>query len=416
MSIWHDAFKKDPIHTYLAAVDGLLDKPTLLPTMTGDRLAKYERLVKVVKVYKGMLANVDPELFDLNILATPRTAAQQLVSHFTEFGRTGDIGQLDAANARADELIRNAPLLQVHAPTTEPLVQAAADYSKRAQEFIAALETAVTATQEKTKATGDSAAQLTTKLNELRAETDREKGRLQTAIDQCQTAFANQQAERNKQIAATEKQHSDKLEIQRATFNAEITKFLAERKADVGSKLQEQDRLAQTELSAIRLIKAQAAELLQITADIVVTGEYLKMAERERKAANGWRWGAIAAMSLLILAVTGIIVLSMFEPVDWKMILFRYATVIVVALPAVYAMRESSHHRGLENKCRRMQLELSAIDPFISSLDANERKALKKELANRIFGQQEPAAKPEISSEKVYHLLEKLLEGVGRKL
>ncbi|MBL1437951.1 MAG: hypothetical protein COB08_017350 [Rhodobacteraceae bacterium] len=55
---------------------------------------------------------------------------------------------------------------------------------------------------------------------------------------------------------------------------------------------------------------------------------------------------------------------------------------------AAYAARQSSLHRNNEFQTRRFALEVTAISPFIASLEAEQQAKLKTALVERLFGQE----------------------------
>lgn len=71
---------------------------------------------------------------------------------------------------------------------------------------------------------------------------------------------------------------------------------------------------------------------------------------------------------------------------DWRVFAFRLGTVIVLAVPAVYAANESSKHRERERLNRKIHLELASIDAYLVLLPENQRNQIKGGLTERFFG------------------------------
>jgi len=71
-----------------------------------------------------------------------------------------------------------------------------------------------------------------------------------------------------------------------------------------------------------------------------------------------------------------------------------FSSRIFVALPfgiiAAYAARQADKHHDLERRNRRVELELASIDPYILPLPEEVRHEVKRQLAERLFGQSEP--------------------------
>lgn len=71
---------------------------------------------------------------------------------------------------------------------------------------------------------------------------------------------------------------------------------------------------------------------------------------------------------------------------DWRVFAFRLGTVIVLAVPAVYAANESSKHRERERLNRKVHLELASIDAYLVLLPEDQRNRIKGNLAEKFFG------------------------------
>ena len=58
----------------------------------------------------------------------------------------------------------------------------------------------------------------------------------------------------------------------------------------------------------------------------------------------------------------------------------------MLLLPAFYAIKESAKHRDAANRIQRIELELAALEPFISGLDEAKQKEIKANLTPKYFG------------------------------
>ena len=92
--------------------------------------------------------------------------------------------------------------------------------------------------------------------------------------------------------------------------------------------------------------------------------------------------------------------------VDWKIFLFRLGTVLVIAIPAVYAAQESSKHRRREQQNRKLQIELASIDAYLVQLPEAKRHELKEKLTEKFFGQPEaPVKEEQVSSSQLLDII-----------
>ncbi len=135
----------------------------------------------------------------------------------------------------------------------------------------------------------------------------------------------------------------------------------------------------------------EASRIVGLIANTGMAGHYQIIANREWKWMWIMRWvaglfflGAIAAIGLLIWMVHS-------AQVDWEMVVFRFALVVVVLVPALYFARESARHMQREAHNRRIELELSALQPFIARLPDKEAQEIIKKKADQYFGQEPPS-------------------------
>lgn len=132
--------------------------------------------------------------------------------------------------------------------------------------------------------------------------------------------------------------------------------------------------------------KDEASKIVNVIANIGITGNYQKIANDHRKAANLWRWGAV----ILMVGLSGIVVWTVLSTgkgdFDWVRSLIRILAAAALSYPASYAARESSKHRRLENYNRNLELELASIESFIELLPDEKKQNIKEKLAEKYFG------------------------------
>jgi hypothetical protein len=73
--------------------------------------------------------------------------------------------------------------------------------------------------------------------------------------------------------------------------------------------------------------------------------------------------------------------------IDWAVVVTTVSVTGVAFVAAQFAGKQSRVHRMNEQRMRWFSFEIAAIDPFISSLPIDMQQELKKELSERLFGQ-----------------------------
>ncbi len=414
MNSWYKRYNEHQLHKELKAINALIDGAAL-NIKDPNLLESYERLVAVIKHCSAFVASLDPNLTSLPYLKTLTDPLLPLKSNLEAFIKSQNPANLQAANEQADTLSLRFPSHLLPSSQTAAIA-AYEDFSKQLSSILTSVTQEAKKATDQVQAAASAGNRVDERLKQLDQSIEQQKGRLDKAISDFQKQFSESETERRKQIEQTERAHADTFTAFREDIGKQIKRFTEQSHKDVAAVLEEFKRHAQEAVAELETRKKQASDLVQITANITVTGDYENRATQEMKAANRWRRVAIGFMVILILAAAVILGFSFHDAFDWKMVVFRYATAIILVFPAAYAMSESSHHRKMEQKYRRMQLELSSIDPFIESLPKEQRDVLKKALADRMFAQAEPAEKePAISVKKVFGLAEKAVEGAGKR-
>jgi hypothetical protein len=103
----------------------------------------------------------------------------------------------------------------------------------------------------------------------------------------------------------------------------------------------------------------------------------------------------------------------------WESFATRVFLSLTFVALAVFAGNQATRLEGVERRNRQIELELSALGPFLADLDPAERNAIIKQLADRMFGQSPPAeiAKRDVKLpiEAGFELAKQAMELVAKK-
>jgi hypothetical protein len=137
-------------------------------------------------------------------------------------------------------------------------------------------------------------------------------------------------------------------------------------------------------LAALIEMEGQSRNLLDATSRHTITAEYGSYAVKQERAALGWSIGAVVAaiggFMYLATVLAGIHSASVPETI------VKATVSSLVVLGAGFMSHESSGHRKEARDARRTQLDLNALDPFLTKLDEDEANDLRREFAQKIFG------------------------------
>lgn len=122
-----------------------------------------------------------------------------------------------------------------------------------------------------------------------------------------------------------------------------------------------------------------------------VAGGYKRGADDEKRAALIWSVVSMACYAIILLWVLfkgklGFGIADL-DGIDWPLVVTTVSVTAVAFVAAQFAGKQSRVHRMNEQRMRWFSFEIAAIDPFISSLPIEMQQGLKKELSERLFGQ-----------------------------
>jgi len=416
MGQWETEFANHPIHTEVKTLEQVQSQ-CAGQLRSEIETEAFNRLTLVTALAFAYLKGLNPQLTPRRFLDRMHTPVTNIRSCLQQFLNNHNAGNLTQANAYADELLTvlpNGALI----PSQETFNGIVSELQRNMASMVDGLTSTTTRYSDTVKKLNDSAGSLQKRLDQQNAEINSSKERLDNAIAAFQSQFSESEQSRRDRSTKAENEQHEKLNIFRDHVTAQIKNFIDKKTSEVQAVLGGFEGQAKKAIDDLDARKKQAADLVQLTANITVTGDYSERADQERRAANFWRWVTIALMGILVVGAIVIVELSLrCDSIDWKMLLFRYATAVILVLPAAYAMNESSRHRKMELRYRRMQLELASIDPFLETLPKEKRDELKQTLAGRMFAQPEPAQeKAAIGAKQVFGLLEKTIGAVlGKK-
>lgn len=185
------------------------------------------------------------------------------------------------------------------------------------------------------------------------------------------------------------------LDDQRAVVERTAQRAATESEQAVRDQVTRLDELvarAEEHHRQLELYQSQAAQLVGAVAVTGLAGGFKNYAEHQRSAADRWRLVSVGCAGLAAAAAALALAIGWDEPLAWNGLLSKAIVIALLGAIAAYAGRESAAHRQREITARHLELELTAIDPYLASLDDARRAAVKEQMALRIFGR--PAVAP----------------------
>lgn len=211
-------------------------------------------------------------------------------------------------------------------------------------------------------------------LEQIEAKGEQIDARLDTVLNTQQETF-------NKAEAGRLDRHQSHLESEQSEFQEALDAAVEQSR----EKLATQESSGQSVLARLDELKDEAEEVVGAVGTASTANWYETHANEQRKSADFWRWIATGLFAVAFGVVTYSAYIADHNDDSWKVTVIRATATATLVAGAVYAAKESTHHRGVEDRSRSTQLKLRALDPFIANLDEADRTKLKRDTATQIF-------------------------------
>lgn len=387
MSEREDAFRKHPIHTTLDNISSALENDTFRsedPAVIG----LIDRVRESVSYTRSALSYTIPSLINPGTLKQSNSLLQQILNEINAYASNKNVAHLNNTTNHIDGLISNIASFPVPKLTVdgEYFSQSYAAFKKTAEQAIGVIANQRKELEEKVLGTTQKAADTSKKSDELKAAIEAETAKIQQISIDFKNQLESQASTHQASLQAAINDFNNKSEAQSKDFSSEfeaIKKSFSDQNKQFVEKLSKQ---ASELVEILEVKKKEASDLVQIIGNIGITGNYQKIANQEKEAADTWRMYAIILMLGMVASVSATILLSIDTGFDWKIVVFRLMATVVLVIPAAYAARESSRHRNLENLNRKAELELASLDPYLEKLPEEKRHTIKESLTGKFFG------------------------------
>lgn len=376
MSKWEDNYKNHPIHTTLQSLREALEDEALVSDDI-NIIDLVDRIRQAESFASSCLENVLPVLTSQGSLNNANSYLQNILNEVNSYKANKNIAHLNNTTNHIDTLVAQFSSFPIPKPSVEE-----DSFSNILISFKDQAENIIKFLSEKKQ-------QLETQLNELSnasSDVGQQFGQLLSSVNQQGKNIENTINEFKSQFEELKEKSNQDIKIALEENVNKIELLIEEVKNQHGSLMEEQKSNAERLLSILESKKKEASNLVQIIGNIGITGNYQKIANQEKAAADRWRNISL----LLMLGMVGAISLTIFVSVengfDWKLSIFRLMAALVLIIPATYAAKESSRHRALENYNRRAELELASLDPYLEKLPEEKRNQIKENLTEKFFG------------------------------
>lgn len=213
------------------------------------------------------------------------------------------------------------------------------------------------------------------------------------------------------EIERTRKALSDFLEERREYIERKYGENTSQLDGDF---LQLRDELSASKTEAddilgeLRLKLNEAKAIVEIVSNTGIAGNYKIFADENTKSADLLRWISFGFFVSAALWSIGVVITYIAIGVNptFEASFLKWASGLLLLLPAGYFMAESTRHRQCSNKYKKMELEMIALNPYLENLEDSDRCKVKMDLAMRLFGQRDAVEDKASSTTTVINILD----------
>ncbi len=380
MNRWQETLDKHPIHETLKLLESYVSKQ--FDDIKEDEIKERRRFLKIISIYQELLSDLDPELVPINQLDGLNNTLrhQNIWNQVTTYSSNQNISHLINANNNLSNQLTQLSILSAITKKTK-LIKPFDQVENLVDDFSKIISSQKTKLQIELKELAESLNVKQQELAKLEKLIETRKNETDTQISQWQSQFSESQERRNTEYANWSKKTNEEAEEELKNIleksNNELTKHQKSFEEKITKIIDDSNEKHQAIL-----------ELYELTAGDSVGAGYIKNADTEMKDANKWRWISIGFIIITVAWLMIVFFNSEGEP-NWIKVLSAFSLTGVMLYGAAYASQQSTKHRNNEKRARWFALEVKAFDPFISSLKEEEQHELKKQLSERLFGQNE---------------------------
>lgn len=396
MSQWIDRIQGHALFKELADLEQSLETSREAAQADTTSFEAWERIERVSKFIRSYLTAQDPLLVSPAHLSNAQGQIQQTRGQLNNFASNRNVAHLNEANNLLDNVLTylaSIPHLDKKVLAQE-LGETAASYKKSVGSLVRTFEKQLAGlTNEKNT--------LQARIEELAAEVAAQKQRADNIIVQMQQQFSVAQEARqteavsneNKRASAfeeAEEARAEESETAQATRQKSFDEFLAGAKVAHESLREALGNNSESLIKSLETQKIHAEKVVGIISTEAVAHGYGKTANEERDAAKTWRIVAVVALVVWIIAGLFFFGLTYDKDLSLSALARQFLISTPFVLLAGFAALQVSKHQRTERLNRQQELEIAAIDPYLASFDDDTRNEVKRQLAEKLFGQEKP--------------------------
>lgn len=393
MSRWQKDYEDHEIWKTIDSIKVILN--TKVDTLKEDYEEEKRRILKFLLKLEECLNNFDSEFFPIGIVNQINSSVlkhQSFLNQLKQFNQDKNTAHLTNANNHlSTHMHLVVPLFTQRDTPAKKQIKSVEEQFRKFIKLVDEHNSSYKLTLDQLRNHHD---KILLEIDQYKSEiVDKEK-EITDLSDQFKTQFTDNQNARNEDFSKSQIEREKNYDEWRKSFELvigeETKNLITKHDTEIQDTFDRFKAKVQKYHDISQDTHHKILELYELVANDSVKAGYMKNSQEERIQANLWRWISIG---FIVIAV-GWICFTYFNDFSSNIantyimakILKAASLGGILIYGAVYASRQSTMHRNNEKSARQFALEISALDPFISSLDEEKQKEIKEKMTEKMFG------------------------------
>ena len=374
MSVWTEHIENAGLPVLTQQVREKVEAGVASDGVEQDHLDRTNRVVEQVE---WVVENVDPTLFRSNTVDGFVLNLTAMSTHLDSWrAGAGPAELLTEVAAAVDETLRLLGEIPVPTSAAEAsqeigsLRRSVGQHRHQMKREVQALTEQVAAALteledyrlQATESFAVHQAEVAATVGDLTAEVLRVRDEVTMLLTSARTLETNQQATFGQTLTSNQEAFANLL----AESRAELTAANAEAVNATNRRLAEFEALHEIEIVSARERTAEIQQLFASSGETTLIGRHTRNANRERRAADLWRWiaiaGAVAAAGIGVWAA----IVAAGAGSDWDLLGSKVVLAALVAGTAAYAASQSSEHRQAQRHAEHVAVQTTTLNSYRS--------------------------------------------------
>lgn len=409
MNQWDKRFQEHQVHTLLKTFREHLDKIQALTDTIEYNVETQGAINRLETIYEhisSILSNCNSSLVSFPILENIKNNLQPVNDELSKFNtnqNTNHFGHIVTAANNIDNVLRDVKLLPriVTTEDVKGVQEAVTQFYSSGEKSLSQFEKRTTSFDGKLKETES-------KIDEQNQTIQAQKTRLDQALSEFQSQTTDIVQKNTQKLEEHITDSKTRVFDTISELRQEMKENVKSADEELKQSLQEIKDESVEYIDTIKENKEHVDELVGLISRTGMAGGYEQVANEEQKKTKWWRTLSVLSMIGIVIGAGYTFYLSIDKDIDTGSFLSKALVSFACAILAAYAAREGEKHRRLEQHYRKLQLELSSIDPYLASLPEEQRNEMKALIANRLFGQPDVTLKDIDSSSATLSIADSL--------